>query len=104
MMRRKTVLHILGSTIIGAAVICMICFAVISLRGVEAARASEELRFAEEAIRRAAVTCYCIEGRFPENYAYLRDNYGLLVDEERFAVHYSVFAQNIMPDITVVKR
>ena len=104
MMRRKTILHILGAMFIGTVAVCVICSAVISLRGIEEARAAEELRFAEEAIRRAAVTCYCIEGRFPENYAYLRDNYGLLVDEERFAVHYSVFAQNIMPDITVVKR
>lgn len=65
---------------------------------------SEGLRVAQEAIARAAVSCYAIEGSYPDTYEYLRDNYGLSVNEERYIVHYQVFAANIMPDITVIPR
>jgi hypothetical protein len=59
------------------------------------------LRAAEEAVRRAAVTCYAIEGAYPESYEYLKEHYGVRVDERLYAVHYSVFASNVMPDIAV---
>lgn len=61
-------------------------------------------RLAEEAVRRAAVSCYALEGAYPENYAYLREHYGLQINEELYGVGYTVFASNLMPDISVVKR
>ena len=72
-----------------------------SLRAAEAGSAAEEKRLAEESIRRAAVSCYAIEGRYPESYAYIREHYGVIIDEDKFQVDYRVFASNIMPDITV---
>ncbi len=63
----------------------------------------EGLRVAREAVLRAAVCCYSIEGSYPDSYEYLRDNYGLSINEERYHVFYDVFASNIMPDITVVE-
>lgn len=65
---------------------------------------SEGLRIAEDSVRRAAVTCYSVEGRYPDTYEYLKTNYGLAVDESRYVVHYEVFASNIMPSVTVVRR
>ena len=59
---------------------------------------------AEEAVRRAAVTCYALEGSYPESYDYLRAHYGVRVNDSRYDVHYSVFASNLMPDITVTER
>ena len=59
------------------------------------------LRAAAEAVRRAAVTCYAIEGAYPQSYEYLKEHYGVRVDERLYAVEYSVFASNIMPDIAV---
>lgn len=59
---------------------------------------------AEEAVRRAAVTCYALEGAYPESYSYLRDRYGVHVNEKYYDVHYSVFASNLMPEITVTER
>lgn len=60
-------------------------------------------RLAEEAIRRAAVTCYALEGAYPESYAYLKEHYGLAINEGLYHVEYSIFAANLMPDITVVE-
>lgn len=54
------------------------------------------------AIARACVQCYAIEGRYPPNVQYLETEYGILIDEDRYAVFYSGFASNVMPDITVV--
>ena len=58
---------------------------------------------AEQAVRRAAVSCYAVEGAYPESYEYLKEHYGAMVDEENYAVFYEVFASNIMPDITVIQ-
>ena len=58
----------------------------------------------EEAIHRAAVTCYAVEGIYPPDLDYLRQHYGLQVDERHFDVFYEVFASNIMPDITVMEK
>lgn len=65
---------------------------------------TEAKRIAEESIRRAVISCYALEGSYPETYGYLRDHYGLQIDEDRFVVHYEIFASNIMPDIMVIER
>lgn len=43
-------------------------------------------------------------GGYPPNLEYLEDHYGIRVDEDWYAVFYSAFADNLMPDITVVVR
>lgn len=65
---------------------------------------SEGLRLAELSVRRAAVTCYAIEGRYPESYEYIKENYGVGVDDSKYIVHYEIFASNIMPEVTVTAR
>lgn len=58
----------------------------------------------EDAVRRAAVTCYASEGIYPPTLDYLKDHYSLQVDENQYTVHYEIFADNLMPDITVLKN
>lgn len=59
----------------------------------------------KNAVRRAAVSCYAIEGVYPPDLLYLRENYGLMIDEEKYFVRYDAFASNLMPEIEVyVKR
>ena len=64
----------------------------------------EGLRMAEQAVRRAAVSCYALEGAYPASYEDLKERTGVAVDETRYAVFYEIFASNIMPEITVVER
>ena len=59
---------------------------------------------AEQAVRRAAVSCYAIEGAYPCSYAYIKEHYGVAVDETQYTVFYEVFASNLMPEITVIER
>ena len=58
----------------------------------------------EEAIRRSAVACYAAEGIYPPNLGYLTEHYGIQIDETKYTVIYEVFAENLMPDITVLEK
>ncbi len=58
----------------------------------------------EEAIRRSVITCYTTEGRYPPNFEYVKETYGIQVDETRYVVVYDVFAENLMPEVTVLER
>lgn len=58
----------------------------------------------ENAVRKGALNCYAMEGVYPESIEYLEEHYGLQIDRERYVVHYSVFAENMMPEITVTEK
>lgn len=58
----------------------------------------------ERAIRRDVAYCYAMEGAYPESLAYLKENYGLIYDEDYFFVDYQVSGANLFPDITILER
>ena len=66
--------------------------------------AGEDTALAAEAIRRAAVQCYALEGFYPADWSYLKEHYGVAVDEDRLIVHYEFIASTLIPDITVIAR
>lgn len=81
-----------------------VLWAAVSASGsLTAGNEAERMSSLEDAIRRAAVSCYAAEGRYPESLSYLTEKYGLVLDE-RYAAHYSVFAPNLPPDITVATK
>lgn len=63
---------------------------------------SEQLDVLTQAIERASVQCYAIEGRYPPSVEYMEEHYGLSIDHDKYNVFYSGWASNIMPDITVI--
>jgi hypothetical protein len=66
-------------------------------------RAAERQRArVEQAIRRAAVQCYALEGAYPPTLDYLKDHYGLCYDERRFVVYYKADGANLTPVVMVV--
>ena len=71
--------------------------------GVEKTNSSAQTQFVYEAVHNAALTCYAVEGAYPENLEYLRENYGLAYDRTRYYVSYDAFASNLMPEIFVVE-
>ena len=56
------------------------------------------------AVRRAAVTCYAVEGAYPTTLEYLKKHYGLVYDEENYFVFYNAFASNILPELIVTEK
>lgn len=75
-----------------------------ALDSLDSGRDEENLKQLEEALRRGCVACYAAEGVYPPDLDYLKEHYGIQVDEERYTVHYSVFAENLMPGITVLEN
>ena len=65
----------------------------------------EQLRFAEQAVRRAAVQCYAVEGRYPASVEYLKkfapDIIIVAVDDSRYVIHYQRLGANLLPEIAV---
>jgi len=73
------------------------------LSGVESANDEAQTKFVRDAVHNAALTCYAVEGAYPDNLEYLRANYGLAYDQTRYFVTYDAFASNLMPEIYVVE-
>lgn len=63
---------------------------------------TNQAEFLTDAVRRSAVQCYALEGRFPSDVAYLEDNYGLVIDRTKYVVYYESMGANILPQIRVV--
>lgn len=88
---------------LGVAAAALVWF-FISLSGASRGGTEAGRMAAENAVKRAVLTCYALEGAYPESYDYLSENYGISVNTDRYIVHYEIFASNIMPDIAVIDR
>ena len=65
---------------------------------------SEETELVRKAVKEAALTCYAVEGAYPDSVDYLREHYSLAYDENRYFITYEAFASNRIPDIWVTER
>ena len=54
--------------------------------------------------RRAALTCYAVEGAYPQSLEELERGYGLAYNKDAYIVSYDAFASNIMPNIQVLRK
>lgn len=75
-----------------------------ALDSLESGRDAESRRQLELALRRGCVACYAAEGVYPPDLDYLKEHYGFQIDETRCTVRYDVFAENLLPDITVLEN
>ena len=64
----------------------------------------ERLAVAERALHKAVVACYAIEGMYPPSIEYMREHYGLAIDDELYFVHYEYAGGNMMPDARVFAK
>jgi len=62
-----------------------------------------QTKFVTDAVRNAALTCYAVEGAYPNDLEYLRSHYGLAYDQSRYIVRYDAFGSNLMPSISVLE-
>ena len=73
------------------------------VNALERSQDEEAVRRLTQAIQRGCVTCYATEGSYPQSLDYLKEHYGLQIDESRYAVFYTPIASNLMPQITVLE-
>ena len=105
MRKRKTAWGgLLQGLLLPVFVVGILVFFSTALNSLDSGHDAEDLRQLEDTLRRGCVACYAAEGIYPPNLDYLKDHYGVQVDEERYTVFYSVFAENLMPDITVLEN
>lgn len=76
----------------------------VALSNIDSDRSSLTLSQTEEAVRRSCISCYSAEGVYPPSLDYLKEKYGLQIDEENYAVFYTAVGGNLMPDITVLEK
>ena len=93
---------LLRGLLLPAVCIAVLVFFSTALDSLNSGHEEEDQRQLEEALRRGCVACYAAEGIYPPNLDYLKERYGVQVDEERYVVMYDVFADNLLPDVTVL--
>ena len=62
----------------------------------------EQATALRDAVRRATMLCYAVEGRYPTSADELCERYGLPFDHDRFIVAMDSFTSNLFPDIRVL--
>ena len=82
----------------------ILLFFLVSVNNLDNGKREEGKEQLEQALKRCAVTCYATEGIYPPDVEYMKEHYGIQIDEERYLVRYEIFAENLMPDITVVEK
>ena len=71
---------------------------------VEETERKGETDLVRNAVKNAALTCYAVEGVYPDDLDYLREHYHLSYNEEKYHVFYEPLASNLMPSIKVAER
>ena len=88
----------------GVVFVALIVGFVLLVNSLTATSDGRESQLVYDAVKNAALTCYAVEGTYPESLEYLREHYTLAYNKERFIVEYDAFASNLMPTITVRER
>jgi hypothetical protein len=102
-MKEKIVNGLRGMLFPALAVVILLFF-LTALDNLKAGNREEGKKQLEQALQRCAVTCYATEGIYPPDVDYMKEHYGIQIDEAKYLVRYEVFAENLMPDITVLER
>ena len=88
----------------GAAFVALIVGFLILISAITTTSDSQETQLVYDAVKNAALTCYAVEGAYPDSVDYLREHYRLAYDEDRYMITYDAFASNMIPDIWVTER
>ena len=87
-----------------AAFAAVLVLAVLLIGRIDSAHDRAETDIVRDAVKNAALTCYAVEGAYPDDVDYLKENYHLAYDEERYFITYEAFASNRIPDIWVSEK
>ena len=87
-----------------AVIAVVLVLAVVLVARIDAVQDTEETEIVRSAVKDAAVTCYAVEGAYPDDVAYLREHYQLAYNEDLYFITYEPFASNRIPDIWVTEK
>ncbi len=86
------------------AIVAVLVAAVLLVNRIGTAQDSAETDIVRDAVKNAALTCYAVEGAYPDSVEYLREHYHLAYDEDQYLITYDAFASNMIPDIWVTEK
>ena len=104
MKKQSRIRPLVSSVILPLLAAAILLFFLTALGNLGDGQRSEGKAQLEAALHRAAVACYACEGIYPPSLDYLKKHYGIQVDDSRYLVIYEAFAENLMPDITVLEK
>lgn len=104
MKRKKTLFGMLRGLMLPCAAVAVLLAFMSALGNLESGREGEDIRQLQEVLKQGCVSCYAAEGIYPPDLEYLKEHYGIQIDEEKYTVNYNRFAQNLMPDVTVLEN
>ena len=84
-------------------IVLVLAAAVLLVNRIDTAQDAAETDIVRDAVKNAALTCYAVEGAYPDSVDYLREHYRLAYDEDRYLITYDAFASNMIPDIWVTE-
>jgi len=102
--KRKSKSDISAVMITLAGFALLLIFVIVMLNNAAETSWKEARQAAEDSVIRAVVSCYAYEGVYPDNIEYLIENYNLVIDEQKYLIHYEKMADNLMPNIIIMDR
>ena len=84
-------------------IVLVLAAAVLLVNRIDTAQDTAETDIVRDAVKNAALTCYAVEGAYPDSVEYLREHYHLAYNEDRYMITYDAFASNMIPDIWVTE-
>lgn len=94
--------RVLRTALLWAAVLAVLVWFFAAVGNVARGQSEEGRQQLESSLRRGAVAYYAAEGVYPPTLDELTRRSGIRIDEQRYSVFYEIFADNLMPDITVL--
>jgi len=85
-------------------IVAVLALAVVLVNRIGTRQGSAETEIVRDAVKNAALTCYAVEGAYPDSVEYLREHYQLAYDEERYVIMYEAVASNMIPEIRVTEK
>lgn len=93
----------MGMTLLSAALfIVILVLFLLGVSGASKGSVDKQREVLENAIDRGVIQCYVTEGRYPESFEYLAENYGIIYDDSQFRVDYVIYGSNMKPEIHII--
>lgn len=64
----------------------------------------ENLQQLQQRLQQVVVQCFSIEGEYPKDLQYLKENYKIYINEDLYHVSYLYQGANIKPEILVMRK
>lgn len=90
--------------VIAVCLVAVLLFGWLAFSGIGSNLEEQGLVSTRNAILNSAKQCCAIEGSYPTSLAYLEENYGLVLNYNKYLITYDVFAQNVMPNVVVLAK